>query len=75
MESATTTSWGYEDGPWKGPGLTLLVVADFLKEFFDLCFIGSVGFDECLIDSSLAVSCLRQSTLVLVVKLAYSNKP
>jgi hypothetical protein len=22
-------SWGYEDGPWKGPGPPLLVVADF----------------------------------------------
>jgi hypothetical protein len=27
-------SWGYEDGPWKGPGPPLLVVADFLKEFW-----------------------------------------
>ena len=42
-------SWGYEDGPWKGPGPPLLVAADFLK-FFDLCFIGSVGFDDHLID-------------------------
>jgi hypothetical protein len=38
-------SWGYEDGPWKGPGLPLPVAADF-KFFFNLCFIGSVGFDE-----------------------------
>jgi len=22
-------SWGYEDGPWKGPGPALLVAADF----------------------------------------------
>jgi hypothetical protein len=22
-------SWGYEDGPWKGPGSPLRVVADF----------------------------------------------
>jgi ABC-type multidrug transport system ATPase subunit len=22
-------SWGYEDGPWKGPGPPLLAVADF----------------------------------------------
>jgi len=29
------------------------VTADF-KKFFDLCFIGSVGFDDHLIDSSLA---------------------
>jgi len=29
------------------------VAADFLN-FFDLCFIGSVGFDDHLIDSSLA---------------------
>jgi len=26
-------SWGYEDGPWKGPGPPLLVVADFLIFF------------------------------------------
>ena len=26
-------SWGYEDGPWKGPGPSLLVAADFLKFF------------------------------------------
>jgi hypothetical protein len=23
-------NWGYEDGPWKGPGPPLLVAADFL---------------------------------------------
>jgi hypothetical protein len=28
-KSATTSSWGYEDGPWKGPGPPLLVAADF----------------------------------------------
>jgi len=28
------------------------VVADFLKEFFDLCFIGSVGFGDHFTDSS-----------------------
>jgi len=22
-------SWGYEEGPWKGPGPPLLMVADF----------------------------------------------
>jgi len=22
-------SWGYEDGPWKGLGFALLVIADF----------------------------------------------
>jgi hypothetical protein len=27
-------SWGYEDGPWKGPGPPLLVVADFFKKNF-----------------------------------------
>jgi len=26
-------SWGYEDGPWKGPGPPPLVAADFLKFF------------------------------------------
>ena len=27
-------SWGYQDGPWKGPGPPLLVAADFKKFFF-----------------------------------------
>jgi len=26
-------SWGYADGPWKGPKPTLLLAADFLKKF------------------------------------------
>ena len=30
------------------------MAADFKKEFFDLCFIGSVGFDDHLTNSSLA---------------------
>jgi hypothetical protein len=30
---SATTSWGYEDGPWKGPGPPLLVAADFLIFF------------------------------------------
>jgi hypothetical protein len=45
----------------------------FKKEFFDLCFIGSVGFDDHLTDLSLAVSCSPQSDLVLVVRLAYTS--
>ena len=46
-------SWGYEDGSWKGPGPPLLGDADFLI-FFNLYFIGSIGFDDHLTDSSLA---------------------
>ena len=49
------------------------MAADFLKEFFDLCFIGAVGFDDYFTDSSLAVSYFLQSDLVLVVRLAYTN--
>jgi len=45
----------------------------FKKNFFDLYFIGSVGFEDHLTDSSLAVSCSLQSFLVLVVQLAYTN--
>jgi hypothetical protein len=26
-------SWGYEDGPWKGPGPALLMAADFFTPF------------------------------------------
>jgi hypothetical protein len=65
--------WGYEDSSWKGPGPPLRVAADFQKEFFDLCFIGSVGFDDYLTDSSLPVACSLQSDLVLVVRLSYTN--
>jgi hypothetical protein len=51
------------------------VAADFfIKEIFDLCFIGSVGFDDYLTDSLLAVPCSLQSALVLVVQLADTNK-
>jgi hypothetical protein len=32
---SATTSWGYEDGPWKAPGPPLLVAADFLKRILD----------------------------------------
>jgi hypothetical protein len=28
---SATTSWGYEDGPWKRPGPSLLGAADFSK--------------------------------------------
>jgi hypothetical protein len=28
-----TTSWGYEDGRWKGPGPALLVIAVFCLHF------------------------------------------
>jgi len=42
--------------------------------FLDLCFIGSVGFDDHSTDSSLAVSCLLQPDLVVVVLPAYANK-
>jgi len=28
QSAATTTSWGYEDGPWKGPGPPLLGATD-----------------------------------------------
>ena len=27
-------SWGYEDGPWKGPGPPLLVAADLYHKVF-----------------------------------------
>jgi hypothetical protein len=27
-------SWGYEDGPWKGPGPPLLAASDFIKRIF-----------------------------------------
>jgi len=61
------------DGPWKESWPFLLLAADFLKEFFDLFFIGSVGFDDYLTDSSLEVSCPFQSYLVLGIQLAYTN--
>ncbi len=42
-------SWGYEDGPWKGPGPPLLVAADFLKRITEEPFKSSpakpVGYE------------------------------
>jgi hypothetical protein len=72
-DNQARVSWGYEDGPWKSPEPPLLVAANFLKEFFNLCFIGSVGLDDYLTDSSLAIYSSLQSDLVLVVRLAYTN--
>jgi len=46
----------------------------FKKNFSDLCFYRSRSFDDHLTDSSLAVSCLLQAALLLVVQLAYTNK-
>ena len=46
----------------------------YLEEnFFDLCFIGSVGFDDQLTGSSFTVFCSLRSVLVLVFQLAYTN--
>jgi len=44
-------SCGYEDGPWKRPGPPLLVAADYFNFFFNICFIGSVDFNDHLTDS------------------------
>jgi len=60
--------------PGRGRGHLCWWPPIFKKNFFDLCFIGSVGFDNHMTDSSLAVSCSLQSNLVLVVQLAYTNK-
>jgi hypothetical protein len=42
-------SWGYEDGPGRGRGHLCWWPLIFNK-FFNLCFIGSVSFDDHLID-------------------------
>ena len=65
---------GYEDGPCKESRPPPLVAADFLERIFNLCFIGSVGLDDHLTDSSLAVSCLNQPALAVVVLPAHTNK-
>jgi len=31
-QKSATTSWGYEDGPWKRPGPPLLVAADLIHK-------------------------------------------
>jgi hypothetical protein len=60
--------------PGRGPGHLCWWPLIFKKNFFDLCFIGSLSFYDHLTDSSLAVSCSLQSALLLVVQLAYTNK-
>jgi hypothetical protein len=67
-------SWGYEDGPWKGPGPPLLVAADFLKFFLisvlsNLLVLMSTGPIN-----HWQVSCLPQPALVVDGLLAHSNK-
>ena len=32
LSQSATTSWGYEDGPWKGPGPPLLEAADLIHK-------------------------------------------
>ena len=64
---------GVWEWPWNGPGSPPLVAADFLNEFFDLCFIEPVGFDDDVTDSSWVVSGSLQSDLVLVVRRAYTQ--
>jgi hypothetical protein len=60
--------------PGRRPGHLCWWPLIFKKNFFDLCFSGSVSFDDHLTDSSLVVSCSLQSALVLVVQLAYTDK-
>jgi len=60
--------------PGRGPGYLCWWSLIIKKNFFDLCFIGSLSSDDHLTDSSLAVSCSLQSALVLIVKPAYTNK-
>jgi hypothetical protein len=72
-QSATTSSWGYEDDPWKGLGSPLLGDADF-SIFFNLCFIGSIGFDDPLPIHHWQMFCLSQPALVVVGLLAHTSK-
>ncbi len=73
-QSATTSkATGMRIVPGKGRGHLCLWPLIFKKNFFNLCFIESVGFDDYLTDSSLAVSCSLQSKLVLDVRLAHTN--
>jgi len=60
--------------PERAPGHLCWWPLIFKKNFFDLCFIGSVSFDDHLADSSSAESCTLQLALVLVVQRAYGNK-
>ena len=71
QKSATTSrAGGMRMAPGRGRCHLCWWPLIFKKNFFDLCFIGSVGFDDDLTDSSLAVSCSLQSNLVLVVRLS-----
>ena len=67
-------SWGYEDGPWKGPGPPLLVAADFFNFFLipvlsDLLVWMSTGPIH-----HWQVSCLPQPAWVVVGLLGHISK-
>ena len=55
-------------------GLSLLVVADFLKEFLDLCLIGSVDIDDHLTDLFLKTTLVASAIIVVAVLIKHTSR-
>jgi hypothetical protein len=66
-KSATTSrAGGMRMASGRGPGHLCWWPLIFKKNFFDLCFIGSLRIDDHLTDSSLAVSCLLNCKEIII---------
>ena len=55
-------------------GPSLLVVADFLKEFLDLCLIGSVDIDDHLTDLFLTTNLFAPAIIVVAVLMKHTSR-
>jgi hypothetical protein len=55
-------------------GPSLLVTADFLKEFLDLCLIGSVDIDDHLTDLFLTTTLFASAIIVVAVLMKHTSR-
>ena len=55
-------------------GPSLLVIADFLKEFLDLCLIGSVDIDDLLTNLFLTTTLFASAIIVVAVLMKHTSR-
>ena len=55
-------------------GPSLLVTADFLKEFLDLCLIGSVDIDDLLTNLFLTTTLFASAIIVVAVLMKHTSR-
>ncbi|MGD1969087.1 MAG: hypothetical protein PVH37_04950 [Desulfobacterales bacterium] len=60
--------------PRRGRGHALLVTADFLKEFLDLCLTGSVDIDDHLTDLFLTTTLIASAIIVVAVLMKHTSR-